>query len=152
MEHQILDGHHRVKALCELGKTSARCLVWDVDDREALVLLATLNRLEGRDAPRKRAHLLGELSGRFDIDIDELATLTPERRDELDRLLTLNDPPPSPYEPVPLEQMPVAVHFFLLPAQKRSLNARLREMGGSREAALMELVGGGSQQPNEVNK
>ncbi len=46
---QILDGHHRVEILRELDHTEARCDIWNVDDREAKLLLATLNRLEGQD-------------------------------------------------------------------------------------------------------
>ena len=48
-KYQVLDGHHRVAILRDLGHTEARCDVWDVDDREAKLLLATLNRLEGQD-------------------------------------------------------------------------------------------------------
>src|SRR5262245_40077038 len=60
--HQILDGHHRAKALRELGHTSAQCAVWDVqDDRRAAMLLLTLNRLHGEDDPRRRGTLLAKL-------------------------------------------------------------------------------------------
>src|SRR5262245_21026475 len=45
-KYQVLDGHHRVAILRELGHTEARCDVWEVDDREAKLLLATLNRLQ----------------------------------------------------------------------------------------------------------
>src|SRR5882672_5731216 len=44
-KYQVLDGHHRVAILRDLGHTQARCDVWDVNDREARLLLATLNRL-----------------------------------------------------------------------------------------------------------
>src|SRR5205809_8006900 len=43
---QVLDGHHRVAVLRDLGHTDARCDVWQVDDREAKLLLATLKRLQ----------------------------------------------------------------------------------------------------------
>ena len=61
--YQILDGHHRVEVLRDLGHAEARCDVWDVDDREAKLLLATLNRLEGQDVPIRRASLVHELLG-----------------------------------------------------------------------------------------
>src|SRR5213594_4096924 len=62
-KYQVLDGHHRVAVLRDLGHTEARCDVWQVDDREAKLLLATLNRLQGQDAPARRAQLLHELLG-----------------------------------------------------------------------------------------
>ena len=60
--YQILDGHQRLDVLRRLGHQEATCYVWPCDDRTALVLLATLNRLEGQDDPLKRAELLRELT------------------------------------------------------------------------------------------
>lgn len=135
--YQMLDGHHRVLALQRLGRTTARCVVWAVDDAEALVLLTTLNGLRGRDDPRKRGAIVAELAKLQPID--DLAGLLPESARELEHLLTLDRP--APLRPPPaLEDMPVAVHFFLLPAQRRRLERRLAQLGGSREAALMQLV------------
>src|SRR2546426_10816635 len=59
---EILDGHQRCDVLRRLGHKQATCYVWSCDDRTALVLLATLNRLEGQDDPLKRAQLLRELT------------------------------------------------------------------------------------------
>lgn len=139
--YEILDGHHRVKALEKIGVQEARCVVWEVDDEEALVLLATLNRLQGQDDPRKRASLIGELRGRFGLE--ELAGRLPEDVGALEELLMLHERegPGEIVRPVGLEELPVAVHFFLLPGQKRKLEGRLKEVGGSREEALMRLVG-----------
>jgi ParB family transcriptional regulator, chromosome partitioning protein len=141
--YQILDGHHRIEALRRLGRPRARCVVWDVDDDEAMLLLATLNRLQGRDDPHKRAALLADLSEAFDPSA--LVTLLPEDRAALDALLTLNDPPPTPRPPRDLADLPVAVHFFLKPHEKRTLDARLKAIGGTREQAIMQLV----QHPEE---
>ena len=33
--YQVLDGHHRLTVLRDLGHATARCDIWDVDDREA---------------------------------------------------------------------------------------------------------------------
>ena len=78
---QILDGHWRRDALVAEGYTHADCLVWDVDDAEALLLLATLNRLAGEDNPGQRARLLAELAA--DASLAELAVWLPESEAEL---------------------------------------------------------------------
>lgn len=136
---QILDGHHRVKALTQLGRREARCMVWNVDDDEALLLLATLNRLQGKDDPKKRAALLEDLAQRRGLDLALLAREIPEELPDLKALLALREtPPPAP--PRALADFPVAVHFFLTPEQRRHLESRLREINPSREAALMMLV------------
>ncbi len=58
---QILDGHHRLAVLEELGYRKVRVDNWgDLSDGQAGLLVATLNRLEGQDDQDKRAGLLGE--------------------------------------------------------------------------------------------
>ncbi len=146
--YQIIDGHHRVQVLRELGYGEVDCVVWALDDDEALLLLATLNRLEGRDDPFKRAALIGSLSQARDMK--ELADLLPERGAELSGLLALRQPPPAPRPPRSLDEMPVAVHFFLKPAERQRLEARLKEVGPTREAALMTLVGKTNAWPTEL--
>jgi len=84
---QILDGHHRVGILRELGHSEARCDVWEVDDREAKLLLATLNRLQGQDQPIRRAQLLHELLG--EMSVDDLAGLLPETDKQIEELHAL---------------------------------------------------------------
>ena len=84
---QVLDGHHRLSILRELGHADARCDVWDVNDREAKLLLATLNRLEGQDLPIRRAQLLHELLG--EMSIDDLAGLLPESDKQIEELHAL---------------------------------------------------------------
>lgn len=140
--YQILDGHHRVAALRRVGAAAARCDVWHVDDAEALRLLATLNRLQGEDDAKKRGTLLAELRTLTGETLAELAAALPERVEHVERLVALADTPPAPRRPRDLEEMPVAVTFFLSPAQKREVEGRLRALGGEREAALMTLVRG----------
>jgi ParB-like chromosome segregation protein Spo0J len=74
--YQILDGHQRLEALRRLGRAEAHCYCWPCDDRTALILLSTLNRLEGQDDPRLRAELIRELSQL--ASLEELALLLPE--------------------------------------------------------------------------
>ena len=75
-EYQLLDGHQRTEALRRLGHGDAVCFPWPCDDATALVLLATLNRLEGEDVPARRAELLRQLTEL--VSVDELALLLPE--------------------------------------------------------------------------
>jgi len=86
-KYEILDGHHRAEILRDLGHREARCDVWDVGDREAKLLLATLNRLEGQDQPMRRAELIHALLG--EMSLDDLAGLLPETDRQLEELHSL---------------------------------------------------------------
>ncbi len=83
----IVDGHHRVKVIRELGWKKVMCQVADVDELEAALLLATLNRLRGEDQPRKRAELIDRLLQQ--IELPDLSALLPESQTEVDDLLSL---------------------------------------------------------------
>ena len=85
--YQIIDGHHRVEVLRDLGHGEARCDVWSVGDRETKLLLATLNRLEGQDLPIKRANLIHELLG--EMNLSDLAGLLPETDKQIEELESL---------------------------------------------------------------
>ncbi|GAG47706.1 unnamed protein product, partial [marine sediment metagenome] len=84
-----IDGHQKVDVLRQLGESGAWCCVWDVSDEEALLLLATLNRLEGQDVPAKRAALIAELEAH--TTLAALAGLLPEDEAELEATLQLLD-------------------------------------------------------------
>lgn len=136
--YQILDGHHRARALNDVGLKTAECIIWEADDQEARVLLATLNRLQGQDDPRKRAKLIKRL--RDQHDLKQLTHILPERAEQLKKYLEFSERTPAPRNPKPLDQMPVAVYFFLKPEQKSRLNNTLSQFEGSREEALMKLI------------
>lgn len=85
--YQVLDGHHRVQVLRDLGHAEARCDVWEVSDAEAKMLLATLNRLQGQDLPIRRAALIHELLR--EMSLDDLAGLLPETDKQLEELHAL---------------------------------------------------------------
>jgi len=88
---QIINGHHRWQALRELGYKTADAIVWDVDDQDADILLATLNRLGGSDILEKKLALLKRLNQR--MEVGKLAKLLPLRAGQIKRLteLTISD-------------------------------------------------------------
>lgn len=86
---QLLDGHQRTDVLRGLGHTEAIVFPWECDDETALVLLGTLNRLEGEDVPARRAELLAELTAL--MPTDELAALLPENAAAIEETLALLD-------------------------------------------------------------
>ena len=63
---QVINGHNRLRILRAIGYTMVYCLVWDIDDDQTRLYLATLNRLSGVDVPERRAILLTNLFGTFD--------------------------------------------------------------------------------------
>jgi len=88
-EFQSVSGHQRADVLAELGEEFAFCCVWDIDEEETLILLATLNRLRGEDIPGKRAALIEALQEHNTLA--ELAKLLPESEAELESTLSLLD-------------------------------------------------------------
>lgn len=83
--YEILDGHQRATVLPRIGHALAHCYLWNCDDQTALTLIATLNRLEGQDDPRKRAELIAELAKL--ASVVELARLLPEDEQSLSDIL-----------------------------------------------------------------
>ena len=127
---QVLDGHHRVGILRELGYADARCDVWDVDDREAKLLLATLNRLEGQDQPLRRAELLHALLGEWGPS--DLAGLLPETEGEiLDLHSLLEFPAEEIAEKLAQEAaerektLPVVIHFVVSHEQAELIDSAI---------------------------
>lgn len=117
-KYQVLDGHHRVEVLRELGHPHARCDVWEVNDREAKLLLATLNRLQGQDIPIRRAELLHELLG--EMSLNDLAGLLPETDKQLEELHALLEFPAEEIASILAEQeeaeektLPVVMSFVV---------------------------------------
>ena len=120
--YEILNGHHRKEVLEQLQYTHADCVVWQVSDEQALMLLATLNRLTGRDDPQRRSELLEKLS-RCWTD-QELLQKIPETRAQLDKLLALTRPP-DPIAPENLAEMPQALIFFVSADQRKIIEEAL---------------------------
>ncbi len=81
---QIINGHHRVKALIALGYEWVNCVVWEVNDSEALVLLNSLNRLAGKDNAWKKIDIIKKLSIKFDSKA--LSKMLPETKGTIEKL------------------------------------------------------------------
>lgn len=87
---QIINGHHRCQALARLGHENADCIIWDINDQEADILLTTLNRLGGSDELGKKLKLLKRLNKRYESR--ELAKLLPQTAKQIERLTNLKRP------------------------------------------------------------
>jgi hypothetical protein len=86
-DFELINGHHRKEILESLGYTHGACVVWEMSDGEALLLLATVNRLSGEDSPTKRLALIEELSVVMEADGAALALLLPEEEGTLKKVL-----------------------------------------------------------------
>jgi hypothetical protein len=114
-----------VRALKGLGAYVARCIVWDIDDDEARLYLATLNRLTDEEIPERRAALLEELLGAFGRE--DLAALLPESERQLDELESIvgNEGPALSEEPVGADSHPVILDFMVDSEVANAVNVAL---------------------------
>ena len=143
---QIINGHHRCEALRQLGHKTAEAVVWNVDDEQTDILLATLNRLGGRDTLDKKLALLQRLS--TTIAIRKLVQWLPQTHGQLERLASAKTPVRAP--PPKRSAFAIPMVFFVDPTQERQVEeAILRAAAGlpdgqtraaRRAAALMSLA------------
>ncbi|MBN1508723.1 MAG: ParB N-terminal domain-containing protein [Sedimentisphaerales bacterium] len=119
---QIINGQHRCDALRKLGYETADAVIWNVDDAQTAILLATLNRLGGRDSLEKKLTLLRRL--RACMSIPDLAKLLPQTRGQLERLLSRRCL--SPETPGSDSPFSVPVVFFVSEAQQEAIEKALR--------------------------
>jgi hypothetical protein len=117
----IINGHRRCEALRRLGHRTAEAVVWDVDDQQTDILLATLNRLQGRDTLEKKLALLRRLSAVLEIRV--LAGLVPQTCGQLDRLVHAKPLAQDLSEKPGVFAKPMV--FFVNPAQERAIEEAL---------------------------
>jgi ParB/RepB/Spo0J family partition protein len=124
---QVINGHHRLHVLKALGQANAKCVVWEVDDVQTRLYLATLNRLSGEDTPERRALLVGSLLESFELD--DLTDLLPESHDqlaELERLARVDFAELVPQPTVEAEGGPLVIlEFFLNQDRAAEVNLAL---------------------------
>lgn len=118
---QIINGHHRCEALRKLGRTTAEAVVWNVDDEQTDILLATLNRLGGRDTLDKKLALLQRLAAR--IPARKLAKLLPQTLGQIERLTAARPPAPSISKQATAFAAPIV--FFVDGEQQRRIEDAL---------------------------
>lgn len=116
---QIINGHHRCLALTKLGHKAADCVVWDIDDEQTDILLATLNRLGGTDELGKKLELLKRLNKR--MESGELARLLPQTTKQLERLTNLK----MPSMPAEAKSFSNPMVFFVNDAQQEMIESAL---------------------------
>lgn len=120
---QIINGHHRCEAMRKLGHETAEAVVWNVDDEQTDILLATLNRLQGRDTLDKKLALLRRLSTA--LEIRALARLLPQTCGQLDRLTSAQPLAPSLSERPGVFAKPMV--FFVDPTQEHAIEEAIAQ-------------------------
>lgn len=128
---QLINGHHRCCALAELGHETADALVWDIGDHDTDILLATINRLGGRDILDKKLALLCRLNKRAQ-DCD-LAKLLPLSRPQIQKLTKISSDGLSRVKPAkPDFAMPLV--FFVSRRQHKIIEDAMLLAGESGSA------------------
>jgi ParB-like chromosome segregation protein Spo0J len=136
---ELINGHHRKEILEALGHTHAACVVWELDDAETLLLLATVNRLGGEDAPGKRLDLLEAVAAAMEVSSAELARWLPEDEATLVKVLADQEAPRIAEVPE-LADMPEPFTVFLQAREKKRLLEALGRTASSPAVALMKWV------------
>lgn len=141
---QIINGHHRSRALAKLGYKAADCVVWDIDDEQADILLVTLNRLCGSDELGKKLELLKRLNKR--VESKELAKLLPQTAKQIERLTNLK----IPSRPAEARGFSNPMIFFVNDAQQGTIEKALslaertqneKTRAAKRAASLAQIAG-----------
>jgi len=145
---QVINGHNRLRVLRALNHRLASCVVWNLDDDQTRLYLATLNRLSGSEIPERRAALLDNLLQAFDLD--ELTALLPDDRKQIEELRRLSSLEPdeiitrtSGEEKLAI---PVILTFMIEESEAKDINLALdlilktREEGLPRGQALVYLA------------
>ena len=119
---QIINGFHRWKALNQLDYKTVDTIVWDIDDKDTDILLATLNRLSGSDVIEKKLALIARLN-QYEPARD-LAKLLPFTSNQIQRLAQMDS---GKVARLRLSKPTLAhpIVFFLSDAQKEIIEKAL---------------------------
>jgi len=116
---QILNGHHRVRALKQIKRTHADCVVFGADDEQAQLYLLNLNRLCGRDNVYKKAKLIEQLCRTHSSR--ELAKWIGDSKTSIEKLNALSQNQPLPKADAAPVLLPMT--FFMTEAQHAMITA-----------------------------
>ena len=139
---QILNGHHRTRALIRLNYAHADCVVFAADDAEAMVYLATLNQLTGRDNVHKKSRLIEQLCTHYESR--ELSRMLPESKTAIEKLNCLAKQQPLP-KPKPETPFLLPMTFFVTEPQHQLISEAFekavseKESGSRTEKRLLAL-------------
>lgn len=147
-KYQVINGHHRLKVLKELCYESVNCTVWDIDDEQTRLYLATLNRLAGKDVPERRTMLLEKLLGSFEVpDLSELLPDSKKQLEQMSRLMEMELEKPKPFDHLAEIKMdiPVMLSFMMREPEAATVNEALdiiisNEGEMTRSKALIEMA------------
>jgi ParB-like chromosome segregation protein Spo0J len=138
--YQIINGYHRWKALNQLGYETVDVVVWDIDDSDTDILLATLNRLGGSDVLEQKLALIGRLNRHIpSTDLEKLLPYTARQIHRLAHLHSARIPQTKPARPTYANP----VVFFLTDAQLEIVEKALsnvREPQGEKTRAAKKAV------------
>jgi ParB/RepB/Spo0J family partition protein len=111
--YQILNGHHRVRALKQIQRSHADCVVFCADDEQARLYLLNLNRLCGRDNLYKKAKLIEQLCQTRSSR--ELARWVGDSKTSIEKLNALSQNQPLPKAEIKPFLLPMT--FFMTEKQ-----------------------------------
>ena len=124
---EVLNGHARVDVLREIGVTSAKCDIWEVNDSQARLFLAILNKLRGSEVPELRMSLLLKLLQ--EVPREQLVAHLPETASYLEQLERLPTEAER-VEPGAAAEKPdvTIVEFYLTADQHRTVSEALERV------------------------
>jgi hypothetical protein len=124
---QVVNGHNRLRVLRGLNYRTAYCVVWNLDDDQTRLYLATLNCLSGNEIPERRTALLDNLLQTFDLD--ELTALLPDDKKQIEELKRLSSL--EPYEIIMRTSgegklaIPIILTFMVEESEAKEVNLAL---------------------------
>jgi len=87
--YYLIDGHQRLRILKELGYKDIKVDIWHLKKEDELLLLATINKLHGKNIGFKKKQLFEELQKRFPKELIEKLTI--EKKNFFDMIYKVID-------------------------------------------------------------